>query len=326
LIPASALTLFTPGAALVVAGAFLGALLVLLVAARRVHALRSELRLGRGSRGRLAAEALLVALAGALLALAAAQPAVWRTRPSWKRQSVEALFAFDISRSMLAAASPRADDRLERARALALRLRSDLPDLPVGVVSFTDRALPLTPPDTDGALFADTVGSLIRIEEPPPQAPAPISTDLVAVLHQLSELGFFAHGTKRRLLVLFTDAESSTSLDAAFGASLARQGIRVLIVREWSARERVWDARGHPEVYRPDIRGLAETRRFAEATRGGLFGEADEHALASALRRLAAGTRRLAAGQTREPQPLGVYLVLAAALPLGVFGLLRTRR
>jgi len=321
-----AVTLATPAAAAPVAACFAVALVAVVLSGRRVRVLRRALRLGPGRRRWLLLDVSLVALAGLLLALAATQPAVARTRTRWTRPSAEVLFAFDVSRSMLAAASPHSPTRLERARALALGVRPQVPELPVGVVSFWDRALPLSPPDDDLGLFRDTVGQLIRAGEPPPQfGGTTVSTNLSFGLQQLETLGYFRRGTRDRTLVLFTDAETDEPVDATLGRSFAAARIHVLLVRVHAPGERVWNRRGRPEPYRPDVSELGSVRHFVQAAGGRMLSETQEGALVAALRDATSAAPRVASGREREPEPIGAWFVLAAMLPLGAVGLLRVR-
>ena len=142
-------------------------LAMLLVGERRSGRVRTLLSLRAPGRGAIATIAA-VCLAGGLLALAAARPVVNETHARYLRTDAEAFFAIDISRSMLAAPSRTAPDRLDRARRAAGTLRNAIPDVPSGVASFTDRLLPNLFPTSDPGAFAATVDRAVGIERPPP--------------------------------------------------------------------------------------------------------------------------------------------------------------
>src|SRR5438045_1966958 len=91
-------------------------LIVLAVAERRAGRVRTLLGLPPPGRAWIPASATAVCVAGLLLGLAAARPVVRESRSLYLRTDAEAIFAIDISRSMLAAPSPTAPDRLVRAK------------------------------------------------------------------------------------------------------------------------------------------------------------------------------------------------------------------
>ena len=88
------------------------------------------------------------------LAVATARPVLEAGERSVRADS-EVVFVVDVSRSMLAASSPSAPTRLDRARAAVLRLRAAVGNVPSGVAGLTDRVLPYSFPSPDRASFAD---------------------------------------------------------------------------------------------------------------------------------------------------------------------------
>ena len=139
------LTLLSPAGLLLALGA-IPALAALAIGERRSHRVGALLRLRPpGRRGLFAAIAAISVLAG-LLGVAAARPVVDEAHARYLRTDAEAIVALDVSRSMLAAGSPRGQTRLERARQIAVALRASIPDVPTGVASFTDRALRTSSP------------------------------------------------------------------------------------------------------------------------------------------------------------------------------------
>jgi VWA domain-containing protein len=313
--PTAAIDMMTPAYALA-AVPFAAALVAALYAGRRASAARSALGLGRPPRRWLLLDLALVAAGGGLLALACAQPAIWRERTAFASRDAEVAFVVDVSRSMLAASGPDQPTRLERSRELALRLREAAPAVPVGLVSLTDRTFPHAFPDTDLQLFRDAVGQAIRIQEPPPRFLGSVNATDLRALRQLAVAHYFRDESKRRAIVVFTDAETAEA-PSSFAGYFSSRGVRVSVVRIWSLDERVWDRRGRPEPYRPSQAMLPAVTRFVEETGGKVYEERDAEELAGALRKLGTGGPQVARGTTREPRPLAPYLVGLAVLPLG---------
>ena len=135
----------------------------------------------------------------------------WSRRPDGaERTDAEAFVVFDVSRSMLAAAEPGAPTRLERAQAIAETLRARLPEVPVGVLSLTDRVLPHLFPSADAAVFDATVEKAIGIERPPPALSFSTRATSLDTLEGIPRRGFFSRSARKRLLVVLTDGESRT--------------------------------------------------------------------------------------------------------------------
>ena len=294
------------------------ALTALFVAERRAGRARSLLGLRPPGRAWSLTAAAAVCTAGLLLALAAARPVVHQTRSRYLRTDAQAIFAIDVSRSMLAAASPTSAGRISRAKQAAERLRAAIPDVPAGVASFTDRVLPNLLPTPDAATFDATVDRSVGIERPPPGGSALTVTTFDA-LAAVSKDAYFTPGTRRRLLVILTDAESRdfdvTLLRSTLGPAA---GMRTLLVRIGSTRERVYGREGLPEAdYRPEA--TAQTvRRFVEATGGRAFGEADVGTAVSAVRAAVGHGPRVRTGSFSSSTDLAAFFVLAAIAPLGL--------
>ncbi len=307
--PLAALTFLTPEAGLVALAVVLP-LGALLLADRRLDAARRILRLPPpGAAGRAGTIAALVAVP-LLLGLAAAQPVVRRDQGQRVRTDAEAMYVVDISRSMGAAGRPGGENRLARARAAAIRLRSGLPETPSGLATLTDRALPSLFPVGDQATF-DSAARALVLEQPPPQGSSPIATTF-APLADLGRTGYFSPGVTKRLVVLLTDGESvpfdaNEVADGLHGASL-------VVLRVGDAGERVYRPDGRPEVYRPaPTTGLDA---LASATGGRVFGEGSTDAAAAAARSALGDGPTAVQGRTRKTTPLGPYIALAAALVL----------
>jgi hypothetical protein len=263
-------------------------------------------------------DAVLPALAAVplLLGLAATQPALRTHREAGVRTDAEAFFVVDVSRSMLASAGPHAPTRLARARADALRLRKEIPEVPAGVVSMTDRVLPHLLPTVDEAAFATTLRDAIGIERPPPEEIEPNATSC-ASLGDLPTQGYFQPSTKIRIVVLLTDGESRPFDVNAVGSAL--RATKLLIVRIWKADERVYTPRGGiEEAYRPDPSGAQLMSELASAA-GGRSVDASSLGTALAALRADAGSgpsrRRGVDVRTRTLAP---YTALLALAPLAL--------
>jgi hypothetical protein len=293
-------------------------LAMLLAGERRSGRVRALLHLRRPGRGWTIATIAAVCLAGGLLALAAARPVVNDTHARYLRTDAEAFFAVDTSRSMLAAPSRMAADRLDRARRAAVTLRNAIPDVPAGVASFTDRLLPNLFPTSDPGAFAATVDRAVGIDRPPPGGSALTVTTFDA-LSAVTKDAYFTPGRKRLVLVVLTDAESKDFDSARLKATLGSQkDIRTVLVRIGSSRERVFGREGLPEAdYRPE--DTAPTiRRFEQATGARAFDESGLDAAAAALRADAGSGRRVRLGSESNSTEVAPYLVLAAFLPLSL--------
>ncbi|HET9938533.1 MAG TPA: hypothetical protein VFQ28_07065 [Gaiella sp.] len=257
-----------------------------------------------------------VAAVGACLALAvaAARP-VLEQGERQVRADAEVVFVVDVSRSMLASASPTAARRLDRAREIARRLRDVVPDVPAGVSGLTDRVLPYSFPSPDRAFFAEVVARSVEVESPPPRI---AGGSVVATSYEpLRELvgGFFTNGIGHRACVVVTDGESRSSETGPDGSECT-----FLVVRVGSAGERVFGAGGRPEAgYVPDPTATATLERLAAETGGRVWPASRLDDVAAALR------NAVETGLTRPVPEPGAVRSLApypAALGVALTGLL----
>jgi hypothetical protein len=294
-------------------------LALLALAGRRAGRARLAVGLGRVDPRRAVGAAVAVGALGALVALAAAQP-VWRAAETTSaRADAAAWVVVDTSRSMLAAGAPGAEDRLARARRVALRVRDELADVPVGLASLSDRALPHLFPSPDRDAFARALARAIRGGHPQPTGLGESGTDLTA-LAALPTRNFFAAATARRVAVVLTDGETAPvdpdALDAAFRA-VPRTAL--LLVHVGRRGERVYDANGlpEPEYEPPSSDGAAAVRSVASLTAGSAYDESDAGAVAAAARAAVGAdgpTAELARGERRTP--LAPWVLAAAVVPL----------
>jgi hypothetical protein len=301
----------------------LAPLAVLRARARHMDRIRSALGLGvEGSAPRLTHAAALVLLC-ALLALAAAQPVVATSRTLTERTDAQVFVVLDTSRSMLASAAPGEPTRFDRSRDLAQELGDELPEVPIGIASLTDRVLPHLFPTVDRGLFEATMQKTMGIESPGPSVfyigARATSFDVLADLPQRN---YFTPPTTRRVAVVFTDGESRPvggSLAAAFDR---KPRVETVFVRVWDAGERI-NVTGVPEVgYEPDPASEADLGRVAASIGGVVVGEGETGRLAEVVSELVGTGPTRARENEGTRRSLMPWVALAAALPLG-FVLLR---
>lgn len=301
------------------------------LATRRNAAARGALGLAPPAARSRAVPALLV-LVPLLLALAATEPVLAGRQTRRVRTDAQAMFVFDISRSMLASSGRRAPTRLARARAIAIRLRNDaLPDVPAGISTITTILLPHVVPSNDLPVFDTSVRDSIRAEAPPPPALGlGIPGTSYSALTPLRDQGYFDPSIRHRVLILLTDGESGpydagTVAQAlrgpdqpnglSAGATIGNQApIGVVVVRIGGAGDRIYDPDGTVEpTYRPDPRAAQLVDSLAHATRGWSFDTSEVGAAGARIRAL------LGAGRTKDEgvRPTSVDLApwfVAAAL------------
>jgi len=293
----------------------LGALLLSARAAARV---RRVLALPQPRRRRIVPATAALVLLVALVAAAAAQPVVVRRQLVSERADAQAYFIFDTSLSMKASTGPLQPTRLTRAKRLARRLRAQLPDLPVGIASMTDRTLPNLMPTTDAALFGRTLTQSVRIDSPPPSQVYHGRATTFAALAPLVDSHFFSAGVVRPVLVVFTDGESQP-LSSVLKLSLKRR-VTPIYVHVWSPRDRIYD-RAHgrkPDPgYTPDPGSALALDELTQITGGSAYAETQLSRIEQATREAAgfAPAQRRVSSYARVA--LAPWFVLGGILPLG---------
>lgn len=299
-----------------VGAAVLGPLVALFLIERRARRVRRVLGLHRPQRRWLLAHALATVAFAALVTLAAAQPLLARTEATFVRGDAEVYLVFDTSRSMLAAPSARDENRFERARDQAERLRDELADIPVGIASLTDRLLPHLFPTSDRDEFAATLERAVGVDRPPPRVERYRSSEFAA-LADAAVWNYFSESLRRRLLVVFTDGEGQASDIDDLRAGLRFQPpVKMLFVHVWDEDERVFGDVGAELQYASDPTSRDLLGQLAAVTGGRVFADGDVGAVAVAVRRELGVRRRVSSRLSGEPQPLAPYAVAAALVPL----------
>lgn len=312
------LAFLTPLAALLALGAAVP-LLALLATFRRAERVRAAVGIARPRLRPLSVPAVALLSAAGLLGLAAAQPVLDRTATRAVRSDAEVFVVLDVSRSMLARRDPGSPSRLERAKAAAVELRAELPGVPVGVASLTDRVLPHLFPSADEAVFEATLTRAIGIEQPPPRSSFALNATSFDSLSEVAIRNFFPPSAERRLLVVLSDGESEPVTVSRIGRLLGRAPrIRTVFVQFWSPDERVYSNGLAEPGYQPDASARTLLEGLAAATGGSVHSDSDLRGAAEqSLRALGEGPT-LAQGERRARHALSPYLAVAAFLPLAL--------
>jgi hypothetical protein len=289
----------------------------LAVATRRSERVASALGL-RSARDATVFAATLIVVFAALVGAAAAQPVTEKQTDRRVRSDAQAWFVIDTSRSMLAAPSAEGVNRFTRAKREAIALRAQLSDVPSGIASFTDRAVPNLFPSVSQQAFAATALQSLAIERPPPGVSSGTRSTSFDGLAALAYDNYFAAPTSRRLVVVLTDGESRPFSLRRTARAFPRRLYRVVVVHLWHGSERVWRIDGSAEEYLPDRASTTDIGRLARATGGEMFEEsALPDAAASAREFLGRGPSRKI-GTEQKPVALAPWLLAAALVPLGL--------
>jgi hypothetical protein len=312
---AASVNFLTPLASLVGLVALVGIAVVLSAENRSRRVARA---LGLVPKGPLAGIGAVVAIAasGILIGVAAAQPVVSDVGVREGRTDVEAIFVFDISRSMLARHSRTGPTRFERATEAGKELRSRIPTVPVGVSSITDRLLPHLFPTTSANVFTSTLDRAMGVERPPPDRSGRGRVTALAALQGLVTGNFYGPKATKRIAVVFSDAETvPVDIGTLRGRLLGK--VDVVFVRLWSPSERVYLPDGQIErQYRPDLDSGDYLAGVAEAIEADVFEEDELEEVAGRVQALVGKGPTGPAGEELESRPLAAYVVGAAFLPI----------
>ncbi len=292
-------------------------LAALLLIERRAAQVRRILALRAPGRYAFVPLAICLFVLPALVAVAAAQPVVVRPQKVAERADAEAFIVVDTSLSMKASAGVGKPTRLTRAKRLAVRLQRSLADVPTGLATMTDRALPSVMPTTDGKLFDRALQQAVGINQPPPSLPYYFRrASTFEALVPLVGSRLYATGVQRRLLIVLTDGEAA-AVSPLLKVTLQRR-VTPVYVHVWQPGERIWN-HGRPDPhYSSDPSSARALNGLASITSGRTFDETDirgaERAARDAVGR--AGTRTHIAAYARTP--LAPWFVLAGVLPLAL--------
>jgi hypothetical protein len=309
------LAFLTPLAALAVLLALVP-LAAWFVLVRRDARVRHALSLPAPLRESRLGPAVAIAVAAALIGIAAAQPVIQHKTSHRERTDAEAWIVFDVSLSMAASPSPRAPDRLARARRFALALRPRLGAVPVGVASLTDRVLPHLFPTADESAFAGDVQRAIAVDSPPPQRFYANRATSLDALSSFVSAAYFRPRTQYRSVIVLTDGES-LPVSSTLGTALAKPpGVQVVFVHIWRADDRLYPTSVADPNYRPD----PGSRAFLEKTASSLHARVvsgDDVAGAAAAARAGLGEGPIKKVTETARIALMPWVTLAAFLPLG---------
>ena len=287
---------------------------LLLTERRAARVMRVLSIVGNRRRAVIPVIAALVALS-ALVAVAAAQPVVVRDKLVSERADAQAFVLFDTSLSMRASAGLGKPSRLQRAKRMAIRLQRSLSDVPIGIASMTDRALPNLMPTTDQVLFDRTARQSVAIDQPPPSQSYKGRATTFDALIPIVGSHFYTQGVQRRLLVVYTDGESAR-ISPLFKVTLQRR-VTVVFVHVWQPGERIFN-HGKPDPhYVSDPTSMAALTEVAQITGASrAFSEGETGAIASAARNAVgrAGTRTHIDAYARIA--LAPWFVLGCIVPL----------
>ena len=176
----------------------------------------------------------------ALLGLAAARPTLRLEHVRTTRTDVQVVVALDSSRSMLAASAPGRPERWQRARAFARRLHSELPGVPMGLSSLTNRLLPYLFPTSDGRAYDLVLDQAYGIERPPPALTLDRWVTVFDPLTEVTLRRFFSPSVHKHVLVVLSDAEAHPFDARAVLQRLERAGTTPVVVRFWRPGERIF--------------------------------------------------------------------------------------
>ncbi len=293
-------------------------LLAFLLGEQRRRRVMELLQLREPGRGRRLAPAIAVTVVAAILGVAAAQPTVVNRHSKRIRTDAEAFFVLDTSRSMLASHGPGEPTRFQRARQLAERLRLELEDIPTGLASMTDRALPHVFPTPDVDTFETTLEKAMGIERPPPTDGFSIRVTTLGSLAHVATDNFFSASARHRLLVVFTDGETRPFVEASLGTLFRNPpAVRPIFVHVWGADERVYLPDGPDPNYRPDPTSNTTVQQLALVTDGVSLDEHDYGRLVKQARAFVGHGPTRVLEKERRRVALAPYVAALAFFPLG---------
>jgi hypothetical protein len=307
------LTFLTPLAGLVAVAVILP-LAAFVRGAHRASRVRSILRLAPpGGSGRQTI--VVIVVLALLVGVGAAQPVLEERREHSARTDVHAFFLLDTSRSMLAASAAGETTRFERAVDAARRVRDGLPELPIGIASLTDRVLPMVFPTANPQTFDRVLRYSLGVDRPPSREANNTRASALDATIVVPERNFF-RGPRRRLLMVFTDAETQRLHPRRLENAFRDSGIETILVRIGTPEERIYRPGGSVELYQPDPAGAAFADAYAQALGGRAFAEDELDEAIDAARDVIGSGRSAVRVEAADVRPLGPFVFLAALVPL----------
>jgi hypothetical protein len=300
-------------------------LAALLVATRRSERVARVLALDPPRRNALAIPVVALVGFAVLVGTAAAQPVLVDAGEAPTRDDAELLAVVDVSRSMLAAPAAGAPTRFDRARALARRVRAAVPEVPAGVVSISDRALPHLFPTPDPRAFATVLDRALAVGRPLPRIGGGLATNIEPLVTVASR-GYFTDGVSRRVALVLTDGEV-----LPVDAQLFREGfadappVDVVFVRLGRPDERVFRANGRAEGYRADARLGAQLDVLADAIGAPVVGEAEPERVEQVVREAVGRGAVRTVRERRSTVALAPLVLVGSLVPLAVLVRRRNR-
>jgi len=286
-------------------------LAAVLLRSRSSRAVRGRLGLSEPSRpARLVRPAAIVSLF-LLLGVAVAGPTVRREQARVVRRDVEVMVVLDSSISMRASAGPHAPERWQRAASFAARLQQELPGVPIGLSSLTNRLLPYLFPTSDGRAYDLVLRESYGIQRPPPAITLDRWVTIFEPLEQVAVSRFFSPGIHRRVLVVLSDAEARPFAEETVLHELERAGTEPVVVRFWRPGERIYDS-GYAGYHATEAGALAALRRAGWPA----FSERQQGAALRMVRGLVGSGPSVRVALDRREVSIGPYVASAAVVPL----------
>jgi hypothetical protein len=155
----------------------------------------------------------------------------------------------------------------------------------------------------------------VGIEQPPPSLRYKGRATTLRALVPIGRSQFYSVGVTHRILVVFTDGESSGPLQP--GPGDATLDVPPLLVHVSRLGEQIYRKGAVDKRYVSDPTSGALLQQFASITRGRVFGEDQMGALADAIRAAAGHETARTTVQQYARVPLAPWFVLAGVLPLG---------
>lgn len=259
----------------------------------------------------LLARPLALACLFGLLGLAAARPSLRAQHERTTRTDVQVIVALDSSRSMLAASARGRPERWQRAQQFARRLKTELPGVPLGLSSLTNRLLPYLFPTSDPRAYDLVLDEAYGIQRPPPALTIDRWVTVFDPLGEVAVRRFFSPNVHKRVLVVLSDVETHAFDASAVLQRLARTGTTPVVVRFWHPGERIFER--DSASYRATQPGaLAELRHAGWPA----FSEAQLDLAARFIRTTVGSGPVRRVGYEQEHTQLAPFLALAALMPL----------